>query len=602
MTTVLRRTVARVCLCLGVATSLAAVLLLVTPALVPSGRGPLPAAAAATGVTVSGNLLLKDGEPFLPRGFNMIGLLTPAWCDRTTGIAARDHFGTAELAAAKAWGANTLRFQVSQRGLSDPTLSEADRQAYVQRIVDGVALARQNGFVVIVSMQDQYYGCGPVHPMPSAQTVDAWTRLAPALMSDPYVLFELFNEPRNDTDAAGWAQWRDGGSTPDPNLGDPAVGHQALVDTLRRLGSTNVLLADTARLGERTTGLPRLSDPTGNIGYAIHPYYFTVGPTWWDQQYGSLAAAVPVVATEWNYLADRCGGAEERLAPALLDYLQQHRIGVLGHAFDALGTTVADWAWTPTGCGTATGGSGQVLRNWFAAVATADGTPPSAPSGLTARIVSPTEVQLRWQPATDDVGVTGYRITRDGVPLTTVAGPTAGDRGLTSGAHTYVVTALDAALNESAPAQVAVVLPAAAPRGLTGTYFDTAGFTTQRLVRVDPTVDFARRTGRPARPVGPDTFSVRWTGRLLPVGAGSYTFSVLSDDAARLWIDGRLVVDDWTPHALREAQGSILLTADQAHDVRLDYVERSGAATVRLSWSGPGLAKQVVPAAQLLSR
>ena len=61
----------------------------------PMGR----AAAESTGITVSGTLLLRDGAPFLPRGFNLIGLLTPAWCQRATGIAARDHFGAAEFAA-----------------------------------------------------------------------------------------------------------------------------------------------------------------------------------------------------------------------------------------------------------------------------------------------------------------------------------------------------------------------------------------------------------------------------------------------------------------------------------------------------------------------
>jgi len=84
--------------------------------------GGTPAAAAdpVPGLSVSGNLLLRDGVPFLPRGFNMIGLLTPAWCDRPVGIAARDRFGPEELAAAAAWSANTLRFQVSERGLADP--------------------------------------------------------------------------------------------------------------------------------------------------------------------------------------------------------------------------------------------------------------------------------------------------------------------------------------------------------------------------------------------------------------------------------------------------------------------------------------------------
>jgi hypothetical protein len=407
-------------------------------------------------------------------------------------------------------------------------------------------------------MQDQYYGCGEVHPMPSAETRDAWTVLAPALMADPYVVFELFNEPQNAPDAAGWRQWRDGGSTPLANLGDVAVGHQALVDHVRGLGATNVLVADAARLGERTTGMPRLSDPLDDVAYAIHPYNFRAGLSWWDQQYGDAAADVPLIATEWNYLAEDCGRAEEKLAPDLLDYLRKHHIGVLGHAFDVPGTTIADWSWNPTACGTSSRGSGRVLRTFFTSLAgldtvppaapanlradpaadrvtlgwdadpdaasyvvlrdgsriatpTApgwtdtglrpsqtyayavravdaaanvsgnaalsvttpgpppDSTPPTAPGSLTARVVSPTQVALRWTAASDDVGVARYRVSRDGVVLTTTTGLTATDTAVGSGPHEYRVIALDAADNPSPATADTVDVPAAAPRGLTGT-------------------------------------------------------------------------------------------------------------------------------------
>ena len=323
------------------------------------------------GVSVDGNRLLRDGESWLPRGFNLIGLLTPAWCDRPVGTAAREHFGDRELAAAREWGADVLRFQVSQRGLADPAVATKDRAAYLDHVVDGVAQARAAGFVVVVSMQDQFFGCGDVHPLPSAATVDAWSALVPSLREDPGVLLELFNEPRNEDDGPGWAQWRDGGSAPDANLGDRAVGHQALVDHVRGLGSTNVLIADSARLGERSAGLPLLDDPLDRLAYAIHPYYYVVGKSWWDQHYGDLAARAPVLATEWNYPGDGCGTDEERLAPALLDYLREHSIGVFGHAFDIPGTTVADWSWTPTECGSAAGGSGALLRDHFRSLAIA---------------------------------------------------------------------------------------------------------------------------------------------------------------------------------------------------------------------------------------
>ena len=41
-----------------------------------------------------------------------------------------------------------------------------------------------------------------------------------------------------------------------------------------------------------------------------------------------------------------------------------------------------------------------------------DTTPPSAPAGLTATAASSSQINLAWTAATDDVGVTGYRVER----------------------------------------------------------------------------------------------------------------------------------------------------------------------------------------------
>ncbi len=87
----------------------------------------------------------------------------------------------------------------------------------------------------------------------------------------------------------------------------------------------------------------------------------------------------------------------------------------------------------------------------FRTAAAPDGTPPQPPSGLTARAVSPTQVILTWNAATDDVAVTGYQVLRDGTPLTpTTTATTATDGGLApNSTHTWTVRAFDAAGNTS---------------------------------------------------------------------------------------------------------------------------------------------------------
>ncbi len=82
-----------------------------------------------------------------------------------------------------------------------------------------------------------------------------------------------------------------------------------------------------------------------------------------------------------------------------------------------------------------------------------DTTSPSTPANLTATAVSPYQINLSWDASTDAVGVTGYKIYRDGggTPIVTVTGTTYQNTGLSPGTlYTYNVTAIDDESNESA--------------------------------------------------------------------------------------------------------------------------------------------------------
>lgn len=85
-------------------------------------------------------------------------------------------------------------------------------------------------------------------------------------------------------------------------------------------------------------------------------------------------------------------------------------------------------------------------------VTTRDTTGPTIPTGLTAEVVAPTRIALSWEAATDNVGVTGYRILRDGVALgTTTQLAFTDDKAQQGTLYRYQIAALDAAGNASAP-------------------------------------------------------------------------------------------------------------------------------------------------------
>jgi chitodextrinase len=98
--------------------------------------------------------------------------------------------------------------------------------------------------------------------------------------------------------------------------------------------------------------------------------------------------------------------------------------------------------------GNASGLSGAVTVSTPSAL---DTTPPTTPTGLTATAVSNTQINLSWAPSTDNVGVTGYRVIRNGSLLTTLGNLTTfQDTGLNAATtYTYGVQALDAAGNLS---------------------------------------------------------------------------------------------------------------------------------------------------------
>jgi chitodextrinase len=104
-----------------------------------------------------------------------------------------------------------------------------------------------------------------------------------------------------------------------------------------------------------------------------------------------------------------------------------------------------------------------------------DTTSPTSPTNLAAIAASSTQINLSWTAATDNVGVTGYRVTRNGTPISTTTGTTFSDTGLASQTtYTYSVAAVDAAGNisaASAPASATTPAGAAPPTtGLVAAY------------------------------------------------------------------------------------------------------------------------------------
>jgi WD40 repeat protein len=136
------------------------------------------------------------------------------------------------------------------------------------------------------------------------------------------------------------------------------------------------------------------------------------------------------------------------------------------------------------------------------------------------------------------------------------------------------------------------------PNGLHGELF--ADMHLQRCVKVRYDAPLAWFWGRGSPdPVLPsDCFSARWTGWLKAPAAGRYRFRLESDDGARLWLDGRLLIDRWQEGAgWHEADVDL---SGRPHAVRIEYFQGTGPAGLCFSWAqAHGFSMQPVPASAL---
>jgi hypothetical protein len=165
-----------------------------------------------------------------------------------------------------------------------------------------------------------------------------------------------------------------------------------------------------------------------------------------------------------------------------------------------------------------------------------------------------------------------------------------------------VAVAPDAPVPDVAAADLpAADLASALTNGLRAEYFAGMDFQTPLFQSTDSQINFNWMHGSPDPRVPVDAFSVRWTGRIQPRHSELYTLSIVSDDGARLAINGQYVIDKWVSQSSVENVVQIQLEAGRLYDLKVEYFDRVLTALVRFYWTSASQPKEIVPYSRLFT-
>lgn len=123
-------------------------------------------------------------------------------------------------------------------------------------------------------------------------------------------------------------------------------------------------------------------------------------------------------------------------------------------------------------------------------------------------------------------------------------------------------------------------------KGLTGEYFSTTDLSGQPvLTRTDKQVDFMWTLYSPNEKLATDNYSVRWQGEIKTQKAGTYQIGLAGNDGYRLYLDGKLIIDQWDKASYHTRTESFNFEAGKAYPVKIEFKEPKGNAYIKLIWN-----------------
>lgn len=123
--------------------------------------------------------------------------------------------------------------------------------------------------------------------------------------------------------------------------------------------------------------------------------------------------------------------------------------------------------------------------------------------------------------------------------------------------------------------------------GLVGEYFNNINLDGQpELTRVDNNIDFKWTLFSPdQKKINFDYYSVRWTGKLVSDKTGNYEIGIRGDDGYRIYINDKLIIDNWRKQTVRQITESYYFEKNKIYDIKVEFYETVGNVNLKLIWN-----------------
>ncbi len=124
-------------------------------------------------------------------------------------------------------------------------------------------------------------------------------------------------------------------------------------------------------------------------------------------------------------------------------------------------------------------------------------------------------------------------------------------------------------------------------KGLQGNYFSNPDLKgNPAFERQDEQLNFKWTLYSPnPEKLQPDNYSVRWTGKLEAPNSGKYQLGLRGNDGFRLYLNGKLLVDNWEKLSYSTKTVDIDFVKGQKYDIVVEFHENRGEANIELIWN-----------------